>query len=72
MNNFAQQSFGPPPPSPVNRAFAPARSPGPLPGVNPDLTNYMSSTGTAADPLNYTATSPQPTGFGPAMASFLF
>ena len=74
MNSFPQQGFGPPP-SPVSR-YAPARSPGPHPGVGgvgqADLTSYMSSGANGADPLNYAATSPQSTGFAHSMVSFSF
>ncbi|XP_020607573.1 RNA-binding protein Musashi homolog 2-like isoform X1 [Orbicella faveolata] len=64
--NYPTQAFGPPPPSPVSRAFATAAtSPGPV----QDLSSYINSaTNTTADGLGYTATSPQPTGFGHAMA----
>ena len=66
MNYHATQQFGPPPPSPVSRAFATAAtSPGPV----QDLSSYINSAAnTSADGLGYTATSPQPTGFGHAMA----
>lgn len=57
--------FGPPPPSPVSRFATAATSPGPV----QDLSSYMNSAAnTSADGLGYTATSPQPTGFGHAMA----
>lgn len=64
--NYPTQAFGPPPPSPVSRAFATAAtSPGPV----QDLSSYINSaTNTTADGLGFTATSPQPTGFGHAMA----
>lgn len=62
--NYATQAFGPPPPSPVSRAFATAAtSPGPV----QDLSSYINSAATSADGLGYTATSPQPTGFGHAI-----
>ncbi|CAH3155642.1 unnamed protein product, partial [Pocillopora meandrina] len=66
MNYHHTQQFGPPPPSPVSRAFATAAtSPGPV----QDLGSYINSAAnTSADGLGYTATSPQPTGFGHAMA----
>lgn len=66
MNYHPSQQFGPPPPSPVSRAFgAAATSPGPV----QDLSSYINSAAnTSADGLGYTATSPQPTGFGHAMA----
>ena len=63
--NYPTQAFGPPPPSPVSRAFAAAAtSPGPV----QDLSSYINSAAnTSADGLGYTATSPQPTGFGHAI-----
>lgn len=66
MNYHHTQQFGPPPPSPVSRAFATAAatSPGPV----QDLSSYINSAANSADGLGYTATSPQPTGFGHAMA----
>lgn len=62
------QQFGPPPPSPVSRAFATAAtSPGPVQDLH--VSSYINSAAnTAADGLGYTATSPQPTGFGHTMA----
>ncbi|CAH3120387.1 unnamed protein product [Porites lobata] len=65
--NYHQQ-FGPPPPSPVSRAFATAAtSPGPVQDLH--VSSYINSAAnTAADGLGYTATSPQPTGFGHTMA----
>lgn len=65
--NYHQQ-FGPPPPSPVSRAFATAAtSPGPVQDLH--VSSYINSAAnTAADGLGYTATSPQPAGFGHTMA----
>lgn len=63
--NYPPNQFGPPPPSPVSRFAAAATSPGPV----QDLSSYINSAAnTSADGLGYTATSPQPTGFGHAMA----
>ncbi|XP_032236853.1 RNA-binding protein Musashi homolog Rbp6 isoform X3 [Nematostella vectensis] len=67
MNGYHQPNYGPPPASPVSRGFAPATSPGPV-GVSQELAYMSASGGSGAAELGYSATSPQPAGFGPAMA----
>ncbi|XP_031573875.1 RNA-binding protein Musashi homolog 2-like [Actinia tenebrosa] len=61
-----QHGYGPPPTSPVSRAFAAATSPGPV-NVGQEM-NYMSAAGgSGAGELGFTATSPQPNAYNPGL-----